>query len=355
MLCGGLAQVYRRGASGRLPARDQGALKRNRDAALKIELSPMRRWRRLRPGAAPAGDTGLVADPRHNRLTAFEVFLHIRDCMERSQPCSVVRLGDGEGALLGYPTITSRADVDRSLLTWLRTKDVPDAQVLALVRELKDVVRSADILGLPRRKQIEHHRWRAVQQAVDALYLHRPGTLATHTALHRLLQHALLYRPILQNAPFLGLISCRRLGSELKRRFNIGEVRWHGVRGELNEPGEVQTPHYPDGFHELRETLQVPFRGALFLVGAGAFGKIYCQWIKERGGIAVDIGSICDSWANVGRVGEPVRSLEVYSKTPRIRRRRAVARYNQLADDLGLDVPLGDIRASYFKMLPKGW
>lgn len=305
-------------------------------------------------------------DPFGKRLTAFEVFLHIRDCMARRTGCSVVRLGDGEGALLGYPTITSRADVDRSLLIWLGTKDVPEADVLALVDALKDAVRGADVLGLPRRRQLEQqfHLWRAVQQAVDALNLLSPGTLATHTALHRLLQHALLYRPILQHAPFVGLVSCRRIGDELQRTFNIDTVRWHGVRGEFHEPGDVQTTHYPDGFHELRETLEVPFPGALFLVGAGAFGKVYCQWIKERGGIAIDVGSIFDAWANLRHAGKTVGrhwlsvggyGLDAYRRTPRIRRAKAVVRYNRLAEESALDVPFGDTRADYFRKLPKFW
>lgn len=32
-------------------------------------------------------------------------------------------------------------------------------------------------------------------------------------------------------------------------------------------------------------------RGALCLVGAGFWSEIYCAWIKQRGGVAVDIGS----------------------------------------------------------------
>lgn len=297
--------------------------------------------------------------PRRPRLTAFEAFLHIRNAIDRKEPFSVVRLGDGEGAVLGYPSITSRADVDGFLRIWLRTKDVSETDVLALVGALKDAVRGADILGMPRQRQIEQFRlWRAVQQAMDSLRLHNQNTLHSHTVLHRLLQYALLYRPILQSAPFLGLISCRPIASRLQQVFDIGSVRYYGVRGEREEPGDVQTTHYPDGFLELRETLAVPFPGALFLVGAGAFGKVYCQWIKERGGIAIDIGSTFDSWANVGRVGRvarPARSLDVYAQMPRIRRSAAVARYNGLVEEVKLDVPLGNKRAAYFKKLPRSW
>ena len=33
------------------------------------------------------------------------------------------------------------------------------------------------------------------------------------------------------------------------------------------------------------------------LVGAGPLGKVYCNEVKLAGGVALDIGSIFDSWA----------------------------------------------------------
>lgn len=105
------------------------------------------------------------------------------------------------------------------------------------------------------------------------------------------LQHGLLFRPILQRLPFLCIISCRPIAESLQEIFNIHQVRWYGVRGELDDPGPIETTHYPDGFEELRRTLEVPFRGAVFLV-AGAFGKVYCQWIKGGGESKIEPMSI---------------------------------------------------------------
>ena len=302
---------------------------------------------------------GGVAQRQAHRLTAFQVFLYVRDSIRGKSPTSVIRLGNSEGTLLGYPTLTSRQDVDLSLLNWLRTKAVPEEDVLALVDALKHAVSNADIIGLPRDKQIhqtDYHLWQVTQESVDRLGLLSPSTLETHTAAHRLLQHGLLYRPILQqDSRFLGIISCRPIADALKELFNIQQVRWYGVRGAYEETGPIETIHYPDGFDELRRTLTVPFPGAVFLVGAGAFGKVYCQWIKERGGIAIDIGSMFDSWANIGRGGTPARSLDVYRQMPSITKLDAIERYNRLADQLGLDVPRADARASYVRSLPEAW
>lgn len=292
-----------------------------------------------------------------DRLNAFEAFGAIRRHLRDGRAMSVIRLGDGEGAVMGYPTITNRRDVNRSLRIWLRTTDVPDRAVLRLAEELKQAIRGADIVGVPRARQLasDLHLWQAIMDALEQFRLVGEGAALTHTALHRLLQHGLLYRPLLEGRDFVGVISCRRVGDPLRELFGVADVRWYGVRGELEDTGEIRTPHFPDGFEELRETLHVPYPGALFLVGAGVFGKIYCHWIKQRGGIGVDIGSIFDSWGGAGRVGHPVRSLDAYRQHPRITREQAIERYNALADQFGLDVPPGDPHAPYFRDLPSAW
>ena len=311
----------------------------------------------------------VAAAGKETRLNAFEVFLEVKRRLDQGTPCSVIRLGDGEGVVLGYPEITNRHDIDEYLLRWIRTTDVSEADVRHLVDALRAAVKDADIVGLPRPKQLVGRSYRAVPEAIEAFDLRNPSTLLTHTALHRLLQYALLYRPLLRNASFLGLISCRDIAERLQAMFNIRARKWYGVRGEdvtrftefpVDVPGTVETIHYPDGYRELYETLEVPFPGALFLVGAGAFGKIYCHWIKQRGGVAIDVGSICDSWAGVGRIGRGLGvhafSLAVYEEMPSIRRAEAVQRYNDLLQRLGLDdVRPATTHAAYFNQLPEHW
>ena len=284
------------------------------------------------------------------RLNAFEVFLSVQEAQKLKRPVAVIRLGDGEGAVLGYPGTTSRTDIDRYLTFWLRRKDVPDPEVFALRDQLREAIEQADILGIPRPAQERmHHCWAAVRKAVTKLDTRADLTL---TALHRLMQHALLYRPILLNQPFVGLVSCRDVSHRLQDLFRIKQIRWYGIRGARDQPGITETPHWPDGFEWVRQSLEVPFRGAVFLVGGGVFGKIYCHWIKQRGGIAIDIGSIFDSWAGVGRVGHPVRGLAPYTDHPRLTRRDAVKRYNELLRVVNLsDVP----KAAARDALPKEW
>lgn len=46
----------------------------------------------------------------------------------------------------------------------------------------------------------------------------------------------------------------------------------------------------------------------IFLVGGGAWGRGYSDYIKNLGGIAIDIGKVCDSW----RGGKWCRSYHAY-------------------------------------------
>ena len=271
---------------------------------------------------------------------------------------SVIRLGDGEGAVLGFPEHAERRDVARFLKVWLRTDNVPEGALQGFMGELREAVANADVVGLPRMGQAAKGRlWGAVEKAIETHGL-AGSWESTDTALHRLLQHALLYRPLLAGRDFVGLVTSRDAADDIGRLFGIGDIRTHLVRGDRDQPGRAVLPHFPEGYEAIREDLRVPYRGALFLVGAGAFGKVYCHWIKQRGGIALDIGSMFDSWVGVGRIGRgagiALRSLDVYRQLPSIARLDAVWRYNDIAERLGID-DTPQAEASHVVSLPDSW
>jgi hypothetical protein len=54
-------------------------------------------------------------------------------------------------------------------------------------------------------------------------------------------------------------------------------------------------PHYPEVYQEVLAEIRKGVSG-LWLVSGGAFGKIYCNEVKKAGGVAIDIGSISDTW-----------------------------------------------------------
>lgn len=173
-------------------------------------------------------ETGFYA-PTVRRFNAFEVFLKIREAQRQQRPTAVIRLGDGEGMVLGYPEITGRTDVEFFLQAWLRRTNVPNAEVFSLRDHLRQAIEHADVLGIPRLAQVRRdRRWAAVGVALAKLDVEAD---LTQTALHRLMSHALLFRPLLRDQPFVGLISCRDVRSEVRRLFGVRQTRWYGVRG----------------------------------------------------------------------------------------------------------------------------
>ena len=309
------------------------------------------------------------------QLDAFRIFLRIRESMDSRVPLSLVRLNYGEGIMLGYPDVMNRGDVNYHMRMWFEKATLKsrliykegllrktigrlfsnwsEKDVLVLTDGLKDSVRQADIVGTPLRGRTPRHRYLVeVEASLARLDLLDESSMVTFSAIHRLLHYALLYRPLLEGRDFVGIVSSRDVVQKLRRSFGIGEVRWYKVRSQPDYPNDVPTPHYPDGFNEIRETLKIPYPGALFLVGAGICGKIYCQWIKDRGGVAVDIGSMFDSWAGVGRTGRFVRSFDVYERYPRISRVEAVARYNAIVDGQQ-NIP--GVDAGPLSALPECW
>jgi hypothetical protein len=72
--------------------------------------------------------------------------------------------------------------------------------------------------------------------------------------------------------------------------------------------------HFPDFFNSVKDSLRADLSGALVLVGAGIFGKVYCAVAKQSGGVALDLGSAFDVLAN--KVTRPSHSHFKFSGLP---------------------------------------
>lgn len=274
------------------------------------------------------------------RADVVQVLERLLEARARREALSLVRLGDGEGRLLGYPDFVDKAELDRSLGIWFGRTDFDAAALAGLSAQLRRAVQGADIVGVPRLKQQQRSEYQTVIEAIGRFALIGARQTLTDAAIHRYLQFGLFYRRLLGGLDFCGLVSCRDLAATLQRTFGIARVSQYLIPGEAAHPGPFGGRHFPDRFEELRRTLAVPHPGAVFLVGAGALGKIYCQWIKEAGGIAIDIGSLCDAWASVEtRLRHPAHRIDAYRELPSISLGEAVRRCNALCDELGLDAP----------------
>ncbi len=243
-------------------------------------------------------------------------------------PLAVIRAADGEGAFLSY---FERAALDaagpndaaQSLhalvvgntiwrRAWFKTDIYAEdpARLAALKDAFLATLASADVVGIPAAETfprlngyVDFHGCTTIHRTVSSL---RPAGITGAEIAVQLHSQCNLYARLLTGLPFLGLVSCHPgLADILRSEFSIPDVAFYHIPHAVNQeqvfgyaPHHMTgARHYPDVYDALRAELQVPYQGAVFLVAAGLLGKIYCGWIRQRGGIAIDIGAMADAFA----------------------------------------------------------
>ena len=209
---------------------------------------------------------------------------------------SLVRLGDGEGPMLNWPARPLPGELTTVLRTWFGRDDFSSSDLQYIADGLRRSVRSADVLGLPTRYQLGRTpRYGMVFEGIDVYGLHSSSQMFVDAIIHWYLQWSAAIGYLLRNVDFVRVVGSRDIGPRIAETFNLRSVQTYLIRGEHAHPGTVCQQHWPDGFNEVMARLNDVEPGDVFLVGAGVLGKIYCDRIKAKGGIALDIGSILDS------------------------------------------------------------
>lgn len=219
---------------------------------------------------------------------------------------SVLRLGDGEALFLdgrrpclGGATTNGTTSPDLVSTNGLLPLDLHEG----LQQRFLEAVEAASVIGIPDLGQCldgpEHY---GLVAATLARLL--PGRrLETLTA--RLLPGGshlhlfLLAAGAFERPPFLKVHGV--IGPELPAGL-AGSCRWQSIPGEKGKHQLSTGPaHYPQVYDEtLAWIAREAGPGRLFLVGAGLLGKIYGQAIQQRGGVAVDVGSVLDLCSGSG-------------------------------------------------------
>ena len=116
------------------------------------------------------------------------------------------------------------------------------------------------------------------------------------------------YFSLLDRQPYLGFVTCYEdLASRMARRCSIGRTETFLVPMQASIAFQTKRSphmakdigHYPVVYERILDSLDPPHKGAVYLVAAGILSKAYCSRIKERGGIALDVGSVADVWMNI--------------------------------------------------------
>jgi len=277
-------------------------------ACLALNRVPGRRF--------PAAIRNLPAAPfetstmRH--LTREEAYAHIRKAIADRAPFSLIRLGDGEGRIMGFPHFVERARVADIWENWFGHRNAADEQVTWMQQALKDVCRNADLLGIPKAEaSIACEFGRVAALLPRDGYVERTALLC-HAGIHLGLHRADLYRPLFDGLPRIGIIGPRDLTATLPALYGVPEVEWLPVPPEMTFSGLPEgekaglvraDAHLAQRFPALMEreipALLARHPGLVVLVGAGILGKLYCRRVKDLGGVAVDVGSMMDVWAGL--------------------------------------------------------
>jgi hypothetical protein len=128
----------------------------------------------------------------------------------------------------------------------------------------------------------------------------RRSPLVVDTLVFRSVQAKRLFETLLTGLPFLGVVAHTIENETLSKHFSVKDVITYQIPGHFSfMPAE--TAQFPYNYKEILYNIKVPYQGAVFLVAAGFLGKCYCDAIKQKGGIALDIGSVFDGWFGKGR------------------------------------------------------
>ncbi len=261
-----------------------------------------------RAQARAASDRWVASD----RLGAF-----LKGKIEAGEPFSWIRLGDGEGRFLMHlhaelrGALPAREAAAMARQIWFAWFDqdldavAPDA-LAALGARFEQAIRNADLLGVTSAERLAgdplHYGFCAGLETYLSTLSERPGRMFCDAlaplALNR--QDPFL-GSLLRGRDFLGVVSPHpELAARLQRHLHIGAIASCDLPGEARlariREGRESRAHFPVVHDEIMAALSVPHRGAVFLVAGGLLGKIYCDRIRELGGIALDIGALADAW-----------------------------------------------------------
>lgn len=262
--------------------------------------------------------------------------------LSNREPASIIRLGDGEGAMLARPgpedtVLWTHVSAyfgsnfnarQPALLADALEAAILSADVVGVRDDITDVNLPASIFDLQESEFLrlfkKSFKLRKVELdipyagALRLAHLHRwlatqgfgKETVFCSAWLHFHLSATGALVKMIRREQRIGLISSKpSVANEIKERLNV-EVDYYEVpeRSCSTNANGSDGAHYPNAFNRIMESLKLRIPGQLFLVGAGVCGKVYCQRIKELGGIGLDIGAVCDTW-----LGIPSRPLVLRS------------------------------------------
>jgi hypothetical protein len=257
---------------------------------------------------------------------APKIIDQIVEAAQHGNPFSLVRIGDGEGNVLrlssefGAPPTSIDEKCFDAIFTMQNSTnflgDTPDKVAFASL--VARAVSNATLLGvravwseLPPESEfirctLEDGEIRGALGLLNArLFAER---LIRHNARPAGITFAHCYLALLEGLPRLLdnvpeiMIICGRgsLRNTFQHRLGDRLIGFITVPVEGGgDPEEPMKSHYYRYFPRVLDRLSDSLTGTLVLIGAGIFGKVYCEAVRCAGGVGVDLGSGFDLLAGI--------------------------------------------------------
>ncbi|HVV64363.1 MAG TPA: tetratricopeptide repeat protein, partial [Rhizomicrobium sp.] len=250
--------------------------------------------------------------------------------LKAGAPWSFIRVNDGEANALPYePRLEAHREADaaeREHVWWGRT--LPAEERRSLDARVLSAMRAADCLGAPTLARVlrevrldrpddfsrgrTRRGLRAALKAIDeGGALDGAGARMLTSALLQFdLERWGLYEELFRGADGMILVSCHaRLAAAMSARFGVAVERsilTPPRHASLSAFGMEMGPKIlPQVLDSVIAELDGDLGGRMVVVGAGYAGKCVVEAARQRGAVALDLGSILDYW-----VGSATRSYQ---------------------------------------------
>lgn len=246
-------------------------------------------------------------------LTPLDLHTELINRASNEKCFSMLRFGDGEYCVCKYVVGCKdipEQDFREKFERWFGKEKV-DSLSLAELKGLGQAIFNAymgcDLLGIPCFKEAySYPKWKGVDEFVNKFFSGKK-TFYFYDIFTLWKKHK-TFQKILEKSKEVVLITSRNIADKVRERFKTPSVwsmfippehfMWKPNAVIQNEISTKKEPHYPTRYLQILKTINASsFTNKLCLVGAGGLGKIYCNEISLRGGIALDIGAMFDGWA----------------------------------------------------------
>lgn len=282
-----------------------------------------------------AGQCNLQDPATHARLAE-----RLTSDIQAQHPFSLLRIGDGEGDVLFW-TLHAKAFPELAqycmgkILRLMFGRFAPAANAWdRFAATVHQAVQGATYLGFPTPNQANMTLqaladpfgdgfdvrgkigvvavWDWLGRQPEA-WLSKPDTVWVNWHVHKSLLDIL--PGLIKTAGMVSVISCHpEVLGLLHDKNGVAKGRAILIPPQASSAGaDLGEFHYPGAFDKICSDLErQDLTGELFLVGAGWLGKYYCDLIRRRGGMAIDVGSMMDVW--VGKSARRYQTAEFIEK-----------------------------------------